>query len=85
MAKVKYSREVLVSTAQYENTKVAISFEDDVDTSKESLEDAYVRIKKDVDQAILDEVVMIKFGETKSRRAEMERAVAKKLGITIHD
>lgn len=74
--RVHYKREVLVSTAQFENTRIAIELEDDVQANK--MKSRYHELKAQVHELLLEEIIDLKLGEQQYRRAQVADEVRKK-------
>lgn len=87
MRKVCYRREVLVSTERFENQRVAIELETEVQAGQ-TFEQVYNDVKRFVDQKVLDEVITIKMGKDvvkisaeKTRNAQRRKAIADAAGL----
>ena len=77
---VKYGKEVLISTGQYENVK--IKFERSV-TLREGEDASFTSgsLRKFVNRQIIDEIVAMKTGEVTFRREAEEQKIRRKYGL----
>ena len=74
--RVSYRKEVLVSTAQYENTRICVGLEDDVRAA--DVKKTYARLRESVHDQLVEEIVDMKIGEQMARRSAVTEEVRKR-------